>query len=106
MKESELERALVSEVKREGGEAFKWVSPGNSGVPDRIVMLPDGRIYFVEMKSGRGTLRPVQAKVLERIRALGQEAVIVKGEDALIAFFEEIGRQDAAERLRARFGRR
>ena len=93
MKESELERVFVNEVRRLGGEAFKWVSPGNNGVPDRIVMLPTGEIYFIELKAWDGTLRPVQTKMLERIR----------GEDELIVFFEIIGRAETAERLRKRF---
>lgn len=103
MKESELERVFVNEVRRLGGEAFKWVSPGNNGVPDRIVMLPTGEIYFIELKAWDGTLRPVQTKMLERIRALGQEAAVIRGEDELIVFFEIIGRAETAERLRKRF---
>jgi len=103
MKESELERVFVNEVRRLGGEAFKWVSPGNNGVPDRIVMLPTGEIYFIELKAWEGTLRPVQEKMLERIRALGQEAAVIRGEDELIVFFEIIGRAETAKRLRKRF---
>ncbi len=49
MKESELERRFCRLVEQAGGKAYKFVSPGNSGVPDRIVVLPGGRIGFVEL---------------------------------------------------------
>lgn len=49
--EKETERFLCQEVKRLGGKAYKWVSPGCSGIPDRIVVLPGNRVSFVELKS-------------------------------------------------------
>ena len=47
MRESEIEKILVYEVKKLGGIAYKWVSPGNDGVPDRIVVFPDRKPVFV-----------------------------------------------------------
>lgn len=52
--ERDIERALVVMVKRRGGLCLKWVCPGFAGVPDRIVLLPRGRIVFVEVKRPRG----------------------------------------------------
>lgn len=46
MKESEIERWLVSQIKAMGGIADKFVSPGNPGVPDRIIVMPDGRVIL------------------------------------------------------------
>lgn len=51
MKESAVEAYLRDEVKKIGGKAYKFVSPGNPGVPDRLVILPRGRTIFVEMKA-------------------------------------------------------
>ena len=51
MREKDIEKILVNGVKDVGGRAYKWVSPGNNGVPDRIVILPEGRIVFVELKT-------------------------------------------------------
>ena len=51
MRESEIEKILVYEVKKLGGIAYKWVSPGNDGVPDRIVVFPDRKPVFVELKT-------------------------------------------------------
>jgi hypothetical protein len=52
LSEADVERYLVRKVKEElKGKAYKWVSPGNTGVPDRIVFLPGGRIFLVELKA-------------------------------------------------------
>ena len=51
MREREIERKFVSEVKRQGGLALKFVSPGYDGMPDRIALLPDGKFAFVELKA-------------------------------------------------------
>ena len=49
--EADIERYLVAQVKKIGGRAYKFVSPGNAGVPDRLVVLPYGVSYFVELKA-------------------------------------------------------
>ena len=72
-----------------GGEAFKWTSPGNDGVPDRIVMLPGGRLIFVELKADRGRLEPIQKVQIRRIQKLGQEVYVVRGMDGLEEFLRE-----------------
>ena len=59
--EKDIERALVEKVKQHGGYCLKWVCPGWSGVPDRIVILPGGRVVFVELKRPKGgRLSPMQ----------------------------------------------
>lgn len=52
--EKDIEQKLVAMVKRYGGECLKWVCPGWSGVPDRIILLPGGHIMFVETKRPKG----------------------------------------------------
>lgn len=54
MRESKVEMILVRGIRKLGGWAYKWVSPGNDGVPDRIVILPGQRPIFVELKAERG----------------------------------------------------
>jgi hypothetical protein len=51
MLEKNIESYLREKVKEQGGIAYKWVSPGNSGVPDRIVVLPGNKVVFVELKA-------------------------------------------------------
>jgi hypothetical protein len=71
MKEKEIEEKLRREVKAMGGLALKFISPGLSGVPDRIVLLPEGRIAFVELKAPGKTMRPLQLKRKRQLEALG-----------------------------------
>ena len=52
--EKEIEQKLIDMVKRHGGKCLKWVCPGWAGVPDRILLLPGGRIIFVETKRPKG----------------------------------------------------
>ena len=52
--EKEIEKKLRTAVEDAGGKCLKWVCPGWSGVPDRIVLLPGGRIVFVETKRPKG----------------------------------------------------
>ena len=89
MSERDIEQRLVREVRKMGGEAFKWVSPGNDGVPDRIVMFP-GLIIFVELKADRGRLSSVQKVQIRRIQKLGQDVEVVQGMDELDQFLERM----------------
>ena len=71
MNEKDVESYLVDGVRKLGGRAYKFTSPGNAGVPDRLVCLPGGLIYFVETKAPGKTERKLQTKVQEQLRALG-----------------------------------
>ena len=104
MKESELERILVEEVRKEGGKAYKWVSPGNDGVPDRIVFFPGGDVYFVELKTETGTVSAQQDIQLKTLARLDQAAMVVRGIKGLIGFFRMAGKDRVADRLEKRYG--
>lgn len=73
MRENAVEANICRQVKALGGVAWKWISPGRQGVPDRICILPGGRIIFVELKRpGRGDGRsPAQKKVFGILERLG-----------------------------------
>lgn len=68
MREKTIEQKLVQAVKAKGGIAPKFVSPGFSGVPDRLILLPDGKCGFVEVKAPGEKPRPLQKS---RIRLCG-----------------------------------
>lgn len=71
MRESEIERYLKKKVEENGGKCWKWVSPGRIGVPDRIVIMPGGVIYFVELKAPGKKERESQVRVQQILRKLG-----------------------------------
>ncbi len=71
MREKKIEQQLVKEVKDIGGIALKIVSPGFDGMPDRLILLPNRKIAFVEVKAPGKTLRPLQEKRKRQLEALG-----------------------------------
>lgn len=79
MREREIEKALVDGVKSLGGRAYKWTSPGNDGVPDRIVILPWRPPVFVELKTETGKLTALQKAQIRKLQALGQDVRVLKG---------------------------
>lgn len=95
MREKEIEKILVLEVKKLGGRAYKWVSPGNDGVPDRIVIFPGRPPVFVELKTDTGRLTALQKVQIDRLRSLGQDARVVRGAAGVKAFLEELKGGDA-----------
>ena len=90
MREREIEEYLRLGVKRLGGMAFKFTSPGNAGVPDRIVLLPDGKIYFVELKRPGGKTSPLQEMQISGLRRLGQDVRVIDSKEGVEAFLNEI----------------
>lgn len=91
MKEKDIERILVTEVKKLGGRAYKWTSPGNDGVPDRIVILPGRPPIFVELKTEIGKLTALQKVQINRLRDLGQDVRVLYGMDDVSRFLMEMG---------------
>lgn len=71
MREAKIEAYLVERVRDCGGRCYKWVSPGNNGVPDRICVLPGGKVIFVELKAPGKTERADQRVAQARLRLLG-----------------------------------
>lgn len=90
MLEKEIEERLVKEVEKRGGLCFKFVSPSNPGVPDRIVITPAGRIVFVELKATWGRLANIQKWQTGRMRKLGADVRVVKGLEQMQAFIREV----------------
>ena len=74
MKESEIENLLVWHVEKLGGKAYKFTSPSNRGVSDRVVCMPDGSTYFIELKRPKGGhLSPLQQIFMGEMRMLNQK---------------------------------
>ena len=71
MLERFIEQKLVARVKREGGLCPKFVSPGSDGWPDRLVLMPGGKIAFVELKAPGQKPRPLQLQRHAQLRDLG-----------------------------------
>lgn len=88
-REKEIELDLRRTVERHGGWALKFISPGMDGVPDRIVLLPGGKLIFVELKAPAKSLRSLQQKRKEQLEALGFQCICINSHDAIRALFKE-----------------
>ena len=71
MLEKTIENKLKSAVKNMGGIAFKFTASGINGVPDRLVLLPFGKLGFVELKALGREMRPLQVRRKKQLEALG-----------------------------------
>ena len=91
MRESDLEKKFRRRVKANGGEAYKFVSPGRRNVPDRIVVLREGRVFFVELKRPGEKLRPAQKRELDRLVDKGCDASWIGDEESMDKWFEDRG---------------
>lgn len=77
IREARIEKHLRDEIKKLGGCAYKFVSPGNCGVPDRLVLLPGGSAMFVELKAPGKKSTALQEKRQQDIRALGFNVTVI-----------------------------
>lgn len=78
-REKDIERKLKREVERNDGICFKFLS-SVSGVPDRLILLPGGRMFFVETKRRGEKPRPLQERQIKKIRDLGFEVYVLDDE--------------------------
>ncbi|CUO52758.1 VRR-NUC domain [[Eubacterium] contortum] len=90
MLEKDIENWLNKKVKQLGGLSFKFVSPNNPGVPDRIYIFPGGKVYFVELKTEIGKLSGIQKWQRERFTEMGCRFYLVKGMNQAKEFIKEL----------------
>lgn len=90
MREKTIEQKFVMEVKRVGGLAVKFTSPGFDGVPDRIALLPGGKMAFVEVKAPGEKPRPLQLARHRLLRRLGFKVYVLDNESQIGGMIDEI----------------
>ncbi len=79
MLEREIEKRLGAELKKHGCLFYKFVSMGQAGVPDRIVITPSGQTIYVELKTDAGRLTKLQRLQIERIEKQGAKVYVLYG---------------------------
>lgn len=90
MREKEIEQKIIKAVRARGGICPKWISPGFSGVPDRIILLPDGRGAFVEVKAPGEKPRPLQVSRHKLLRRLGFKVYVIDRDWQIPMVLDEI----------------
>ncbi len=90
MRERDVEKCLVRAVKKMGGMCPKFVSPGLDGVPDRIILMPDARIAFAELKAPGKKMRPLQVKRKSQLESLGFRVYCIDSKEQIGGVLREI----------------
>ncbi len=90
MREKQIEQKLVKAVKDAGGMCPKLISPGTDGMPDRMVLLPDAYVGFVEVKAPGQKPRPLQVRRHEQLRELGFSVYVLDDPDQIPGIIEEV----------------
>lgn len=91
MLEKQIEAYLRDRIRQIGGKAYKFISPGNDGVPDRLVCLPGGRAVFVELKAPGKEPRPLQIHQIGKLRQLGFWVEVLDCKEQVDQFIRKVG---------------
>lgn len=89
MLEKKIEESLTKAVKQKGGLCEKWIS-GTAGWPDRIVLLPDGKVAFVEVKAPGKVPRKLQLRCHKKLRTLGFKVYVLDSLDEIGGIIDDI----------------
>ena len=90
MREKQIKNKLATEAKKLGGIALKFVSPSFDGMPDRLVLIPDGHIAFVELKAPGKKPRPLQLSRHRLLRSLGFRVYVIDSVEQIGGMLDEV----------------
>lgn len=94
MREKDIEKKLVQEVRLRGGLCWKFTSPGTDGVPDRLVLMESGKIAFVELKTTGKKMRALQLRRKQQLEKLGFLVYCIDKIEQITPILDEIGSDD------------
>lgn len=82
MREKNIENYLVKQVKKLGGLCYKFISPGNAGVPDRII-VKNGKLIFMELKASGKSVRTLQRLQIDKLMKQGQIVYVADSKEKI-----------------------
>lgn len=86
--EAQIERYLFNEIRKLNGIAYKFTSPGHAGVPDRVILLPNGTTIFVELKKETGKLSAIQIETIKSLQKNNIEVYVLYSKDEVDDFIK------------------
>lgn len=92
MRERTIEAKLRQKIKQCGGLCLKFTSPGTDGVPDRIILLPNGKMAFAETKAPGRELRPLQKTRKRQLERLGFKVYVIDNTEMIGDVLDEINK--------------
>ena len=90
MREKQIEQKLVQAVRKIGGMCLKFVSPNFDGMPDRLIILPGGKIAFAELKAPCKKPRPLQLARHKTLMKLGFHVYVIDSIEQIGGILDEI----------------
>ena len=90
MSEKEIERRMTEQIKKRGGLSYKFISPNAPGVPDRIVITPQGDVWFVELKTEIGRMANIQKWQKSELEKRHANVRVLRGWEEAKQFIEEV----------------
>ena len=90
MRERDIEQKMIKAIRKRGGLCPKWVSPGLDGVPDRMLLLPGGRIAFAELKAPGKTIRTQQRYRKAQLERLGFRVYVIDSTEQIGGVLDEL----------------
>ncbi len=90
MREKQIEQKLVQSVRKSGGMCLKFVSPNFDGMPDRLILLPGGKIAFAELKAPGKKPRPLQLARHKSLMKLGFRVYVIDSVEQIGVILDEI----------------
>ena len=90
MREKQIEQKLVQAVRKKGGLCLKFVSPNFNGMPDRLILLPSGKIAFAELKAPGKKPRPLQIARHKTLMKLGFRVFVIDSTEQIGVILDEI----------------
>ena len=90
MREKLLEQKLKTQIEKSGGLCLKFVSPSFDGMPDRMILFPEGTIAFAEIKAPGKKPRPLQMARITKLRNLGFRVYVVDSEEMISELVKEV----------------
>ena len=88
MKEKDIEQYLRSQAKEHGCLVYKFASPSQRGVPDDIIVWPNGDLHFAELKTLTGELSVLQRYQMFKLTTAGQACFVIRGTEGVDAYFD------------------
>lgn len=88
--ERDIEGYFVTKVRKAGAWPVKLTSPANAGMPDRLVLWPEGKVNFVELKRPGGKARPLQVVQMERLEDMGFTALVISTREEVDAYIRGV----------------
>lgn len=90
MLEKQIEQKLVQTVRKRGGICPKFTSPGTDGMPDRLILMPGGKLAFAELKAPGKKPRPLQAVRHQMLQQLGFRVYVIDTTDCIPTILDEV----------------